>query len=243
LLNILYSAEYQAMELKPVEPVEHRGTWSYPIITLHETALDLLDELIPYEVVKPSSDIDAPAFGPGALLAGAAGSRASLEILSKTVGVDLTKPGLGYALVKLERVDGADNHASEVGGILVHARPRQPDPEYGLTPAFTSASTRLRHAGRSRLQDYGDQLTKDDANKVLDSFREFGTHYVSGVELGDTSFRCLPISRNSLRGSSRLMRTAAIRYRVMVRKILSSLRPTVPPVSSAMWKSMEMSSA
>ena len=186
LLNILYSAEHQAMDLKPVEPVEHRGSWSYPAITLHETALGLLDELIPYEVVKPSSDIDAPSFGPGALLAGAAGSRASLEILSKTIGVDLTKPGSGYALVKLERVDGADNHASEVGGILVHARPRQPDPEYGLTPAFTSASTRLRHAGRSRLQDYGDQLTKDDANKVLDSFREFGTHYVSGVELGDT---------------------------------------------------------
>lgn len=186
LLNILYSVEHQAMDLRLVEPVEHRGSWSYPAITLHETALELLDELIPYEIVKPSSDIDAPSFGPGALLAGAAGSQASLEILSRTIGVDLTKPGLGYALVKLVRVDGADNHASEVGGILVHARPRQPDPEYGLTPAFTSASTRLRHAGRSRLQDYGDQLTKDDANKVLNSFREFGTHYVSGVELGDT---------------------------------------------------------
>ena len=44
----------------------------------------------------------------------------------------------------------------------------------------------MRHAGRSRLQDYGDQLNKDDGNKVLDSFREFGTHYVSAVELGDT---------------------------------------------------------
>ena len=186
LLNILYPAEQQSMALRPVEPVAQRGNWSHPIISLHETALDLLDELIPYQIVTPSSDIDAPSFGAGALLAGAAGSRSSLEMLSKTVGVDLTRPGLCYALVKLERRDGADSHASAVGGILVHARPRQPDPEYGLSTAFTSASTRLRHAGRSRQQDYGDQLTKEDASKVLDSFREFGTHYVSAVELGDT---------------------------------------------------------
>ncbi len=186
LVNILYPAEQQAMALRPVEPIAQRGSWSYPAITLHETALDLLDELIPYQVINPSSDIDAPSFGAGALLAGATGSQPSLEMLSKTIGVDLTRTDLRYALVKLERADGADNHASAVGGILVHARPRQPDPEYGLSTEFTSASIRLRHAGRSRLQDYGDQLNKDDGNKVLDSFREFGTHYVSAVELGDT---------------------------------------------------------
>jgi hypothetical protein len=186
LLNILYPAEQQAMALRSVEPVPSRGTWSHPIITLHETTLSLLDELIPYQVVSPSSDIDAPSFGAGALLAGAAGSSPSLEMLSETIGVDLTRPEFRYALVKLERVDGGDAHASEVGGILVHARPRQPDPEYGLSAAFTSTSVRLRHAGRSRRQDYGDELTKDDANQVLDSFRQFGTHYVSSVELGDT---------------------------------------------------------
>ncbi|HEU4854072.1 MAG TPA: hypothetical protein VFS89_02155 [Nitrosospira sp.] len=186
LLNILYPAEQQAMALRPVEPIARRGNWSYPAITLHESALDLLDELIPYQVINPSSDIDAPSFGAGALLVGATGSQPSLKMLSKTIGVDLTRTDMRYALVKLERVDGADNHASAVGGILVHARPRQPDPEYGLSTGFTSASTRLRHAGRSRLQDYGDQLNKDDGNKVLDSFREFGTHYVSAVELGDT---------------------------------------------------------
>lgn len=186
LLNILYPAEQQAMTLRPVQPIAQLGNWTHPVITLHENALDLLDELIPYRIVNPSSDIDAPSFGAGALLGGATGSRPSLEMLSKTIGVDLARTDLRYALVKLERVDGADNHASAVGGILVHARPRQPDPEYGLSTDFTSASTRLRHAGRSRLQDYGDQLNKDDASKVLDSFREFGTHYVSAVELGDT---------------------------------------------------------
>ena len=140
LLNILYPAEQQAMALRPVEPIAQRGSWSYPAITLHETALDLLDELIPYQVINPSSDIDAPSFGAGALLAGATGSQPSLEMLSKTIGVDLTRTDLRYALVKLERADGADNHASAVGGILVHARPRQPDPEYGLSIEFTSAS-------------------------------------------------------------------------------------------------------
>src|SRR5688500_20029716 len=73
LLNILYPAERQAMTLRPVEPIAQRGSWSYPTITLHETALDVLDELIPYQVINPSSDIDAPSFCAGALLAGATG--------------------------------------------------------------------------------------------------------------------------------------------------------------------------
>ncbi len=186
LLNILYPAEKQAMALQPVEAMAQRGAWSYPVISLHETALDLLDELVPYRIVNPSSDIDAPSFGAGALLGGAPESQLSLETLSKTIGVDLTCSDLRYALVKLERLDGIDSHASAASGILVHMRPRQPDPAYGLSANFVSATTRLRHAGRSRQQDYGERLDQNAANRVLDCFRTYGTHYVSAVRLGDT---------------------------------------------------------
>ncbi len=185
-LNILYAPKQQAMAGKPVAPIPHRGTWSFPEITLHDDALSLLDELIAYHVVSPSSEIDAPVIKAGALLCGAQNSKAPLIALSTTLGVDLSNTDFRYALVKLTRVDGTDPHASAASGILVHARPRQPDPEYGIQKNFASAVVKLPHAGRSRQQDYGATLSQRRATRILDSFAEFGTHYVSAVSLGDT---------------------------------------------------------
>lgn len=173
------------MEEKSVIPVDHRGDWSFPEISLHDTAQSLLDALIPYQIINPSSDIDAPSIGAGALLVGAANSKPSLDKLSKTIGVDLSNEDFRYALVKLNRQDGNDSHASAESGVLVHLRPRQPDVTYGLTEDFKSAGRKLCHAGRSRLQDYGDKLSKENASKVLNSFSEYGTHFISTVELGD----------------------------------------------------------
>lgn len=185
-LNILYPTTDPAMTPDlPVVSME-RGTWSYPEISLHQNALSLLDALIPYQVVSPASDVDAVQVGAGALLGGAYQSAASLEILSKAVGVNLTKPDYRYALVKLRRVDSEVRHASQESGILVHARPRQPDEAYQLTDTFMSDVTRLPHAGRSQQQDYGDRLAQGDAERVLASFQQYGTHYVSALELGDT---------------------------------------------------------
>jgi hypothetical protein len=184
--NILCPSKQQAMTTSPPQPVDHRGAWSFPDITLHDSALSLLAALIPYRIVNPASFTDAPVIGAGALLAGAAGSRPSLEALSKTIGVDLTNPDFRYALVTLRRHDGSAAHASAESGILVHVRPRAPDPAYGLNAGFISASIRARHAGHAIQQDYGDALNKDSANTILDSFAEYGTHYVSAVELGDT---------------------------------------------------------
>ncbi|AZE51336.1 hypothetical protein C4K04_5698 [Pseudomonas chlororaphis] len=185
-LDILYPAAKQSMELKDIVWPTTRGQWSFPDITLHENAASLLNELIPYQVVAPSSDVDTPGIGAGALLCGAQGSEASLDQLSNAIGVDLTNAEHRYALVKLRRIDGTDTHSSAASGILVHARPRQPDPSYGLHDDFVSNSTKLPHAGRSRLQDYGSQLSEDKATTVLNSFSEYGTHYVSSVEVGDT---------------------------------------------------------
>ena len=185
-LNILYPSKQPAMATSPPKPVDQRGAWSFPDITLHDSALSLLDALIPYQIVNPSSFTDAPVIGAGALLAGAAGTRSSLDTLSKAIGVDLTNPDFRYALVTLRRNDGSAAHASAESGILVHVRPRAPDAAYGLSASFVSASIRTRHSGRAIQQDYGDALNKDSANTILDSFAEYGTHYVSTIELGDT---------------------------------------------------------
>ena len=185
-LNILYPPHKQPIQPTAVEPVANRGSWSFPEISLHESARSLLDALIPYKVVSAASEMDAPLIGAGALLIGAAGSEASIKPLSATLGVDLSNPDFRYALVKLTRLDGINTHASAASGILVHARPRRPDPAYGLSEAFISASTKLCHAGRSRLQDYGSRLRKEDADSILDAFDTFGTHYISAIQLGDS---------------------------------------------------------
>jgi hypothetical protein len=184
--NILYPSKQPAMKTSPPQPVDHRGAWSFPDITLHDSALSLLDALIPYQIVNPASLTDAPVIGAGALLAGAADTRSSLQTLSKTIGVDLTNLDFRYALVTLRRNDGIAAHASAESGILVHVRPRAPDAAYGLNADFIRASIRTPHAGRAIQQDYGDALNKDSAGRILDSFAEYGTHYVSAVELGDT---------------------------------------------------------
>src|SRR3984957_675680 len=183
--NILYPSKQPAMATAAPKPVDHRGEWSFPEITLHDSALNLLDELIPYRIVSPASFTDNPVIGAGALLAGGPGARSHLEQLSKTIGVELTNPNFRYALVKLKRKDGSVTHASAQSGILVHARPRNPDAAYGLNTDFISAAVRTRHAGHAVQQDYGDALNKDSAAAILDSFAEYGTHYVSSVELGD----------------------------------------------------------
>lgn len=185
-LDILYPPRKQVMELKDIALPSTRGQWSFPEITLHENVASLLDELIPYRVTAPSSDVDAPRIGAGALLCGAQGSHASLATLSNAIGVDLSSAERCFALVKLRRVDGTAAHPSAAGGILTHVRPRRPEPSYGLHDDFVSDSTKLPHAGRSRLQDYGSRLTKDAAAAVLDSFDEYGTHYVCAVDVGDT---------------------------------------------------------
>lgn len=185
-LDILYPVPKPPMAVQPPILPEQQGEWSYPIISLHDTALSLLDTLIPYRVIAPSSDIDRPNIGAGALLVGAHHSEAALAALSSTLGVDLADPTLRYALVKLERVDGTLTHPSLVNDILVHVRPRQPDASYGLSAAFISASNKLPHAGRSRRQDYGNDLSLADGQRILQHFDEFGTHYVAGLSFGDT---------------------------------------------------------
>lgn len=187
-LNVLRPVSTPPMNPVLVRPLAERGRWSaYPTITLHDDALSLLDALVPYRVVAPASFSDAPRIGAGALLAGMPGGKAALAALSTTLGVKLDDPQIaGFALVTLTRKDGIVEHASSTGGVLLHVRPRQPDPEFGLTEEFTRNSVRLRHAGHSEQQDYGEALDKDKANEFLRHIAEHGTHYVSAVTLGDT---------------------------------------------------------
>jgi hypothetical protein len=198
--NILFTPKTEAMQPEEIEPVEHRGEWSFPDITLHESAKSLLDELIPYEVISPASDIDAPKIGSGALLVGMLDNHAALTQLSTTIGVDLTNPNYCYALVKLTRLDGSDTHASAASGILVHARPRKPEAAYNLTENFKSDVIKLRHGGRVRSHDFEGTFNVRNAAQALNSFADYGTHYVSSVQLGDTILQVFAYTKEKFEG-------------------------------------------
>lgn len=185
-LNILYPPAQQPLTETETATDFNQGTWNYPEITLHESATSLLTELIPYQVVNPSSEAHVPNLPAGALVMGGASNKEALKQLSQTVGVDLSNPDYGYALVKLIRQDGVITHASAQHGILIHYRPRNPDPNYGITKEFNSAMTKLRHFGKSMLQDYGDAIGKEEATSYLNYFKTWGTHFVSQVDVGDT---------------------------------------------------------
>ena len=181
--DILYSPEFEPLTPLAEDIPDARGKWAYPDISLHPTAQDLLSALVPYRIVDPSSNVNSPGLPTGSLLMGAASNGAAMKALSKTVGVDLDNPDFGYALVKLSRCDGTADHAAGASGILVHMRPKAPDPAYGVSPAFYSAMVGLRHFGKSLNEQgtYGLQ----DANDYLSFFKQWGTHFVSGVDAGD----------------------------------------------------------
>jgi hypothetical protein len=187
--SILFPSNQKAMEPSEVSPTDERGEWSFPEITLCDNALEMLDALVSYKVVNPSSEVDAPSIGSGALLMGCYDNSKDLNALSKSIGIDLSNSSYGYAVVKLTRYDDLETHASNKNGILIHARPRKPDPKYKLTQDFISSATNIRHSGRSRKQDYNDELNVNSVSQVIDLFANYGTHYVSAVELGDSIYQ------------------------------------------------------
>lgn len=181
--DILYAPASQPLSATAVGMPDNLGSWAYPDISLHASAQDLLSALVPYRVVDPSSNVNAPGLPTGSLLMGAASNPAALQALSQTVGIDLSNPDFGYALVKLSRRDGMADHAAAASGILVHMRPKAPDASYGVSPAFYSAMVGLRHFGKS-LNEQGTYALQD-ANDYLAFFKQWGTHFVSGVDTGD----------------------------------------------------------
>ncbi|WP_013335057.1 hypothetical protein [Gloeothece verrucosa] len=186
-LNILYSPSQQCCNCtSESETVQDRGQWQYPVITLHESVQSLLTELIPYEVVNPSSECHVPTLPAGALVMGGVSNKEAVKQLSETIGVDLSNPDYRYALVKLTRKDGSITHASVKQDILIHYRPKNLDPNYGITEDFNHAMIKLRHSGKSMEQDYGDAIRQKQVTSYLDHFKTWGTHFVSQVDVGDT---------------------------------------------------------
>jgi len=121
--NALFPPEKKALSAVEVEPPQKTGKWSFPEITLHDTAQSLLTTLLPYEIEDPSDGIDGPKAPAGPLLIDDANRADAIKKLSQTLGVDLGKSGRGYPLVKLTRTDGDVAHNSQEMDVLIHPNP------------------------------------------------------------------------------------------------------------------------
>lgn len=184
-LNILNPSTDKPMQPQPLPEVTVRGDWGYPIISLHETPLSLVTELLGYKVEHPAIEVSPPSLPAGALTLFSPSGDTARHSLAETLGVSLDNPNLRYALVKLERTDATVRHTTTETGILMTVNALNPDPAIGINTDFMRSLARLRHFPAFGENDEVNQLQEQDANAYLDAFSNWGTHFVSSVTVGD----------------------------------------------------------
>ncbi|MFA0961079.1 hypothetical protein AB9P05_04695 [Roseivirga sp. BDSF3-8] len=163
--------------------------WSFPYISLHESATSLMDELLPYEIDDPSDGIDSPALPSGALMLGDSDHDQAISRLSDTLGVNLAAADTGFVLVKLVRKDDTASHSSRDMGVLIHPNPSRIPDELGVSDEYTQAMGSLKRVKPRGAAFSPDKVSAEDANGYLDCFRQLGTHFISRMELGDMIFQ------------------------------------------------------
>lgn len=187
--DALFSVSGQALKEIDITPSIEMGSWTNPIISLHNTAESLLDELLPYQIVNPSDGTKALAAPSGVLMIGDTNRKEAIKNISNTLGVDLSNENYGFALVKLERTDGDDVHASGSEGVLIHPNPVRIPDELGVRDAFKKEMSSLKRVKPGGSAFSVCKITKDVANSYLNFYSKLGTHYLSKVTQGDVIFQ------------------------------------------------------
>ncbi|XP_028412342.1 uncharacterized protein LOC114535155 [Dendronephthya gigantea] len=162
--------------------------WSYPVITLHENAEDLLSAVLQVKL-RPMRNEEQPSEGgspsswpSGALmLAGMdkVARQKALKHLSAQLDVDLSTAGWSYALARCTRKVGMATHLCYERGIFGN-----PDPDSTIRPDALAALKKLE-----KLQKTSTDVTMDGAKGYLDFYENYGTHFVSSITAGDSIFQ------------------------------------------------------
>ncbi|MCK1390644.1 hypothetical protein [Bradyrhizobium sp. 1] len=185
----LFDSEKPPLKIEKVTVALKEASWAFPRVSLHDTADSLLSELFPYRVGTCADDTAAPGIPAGPLLIRDKDSEAATKKLSASLGVDLSNPDFGFSLVILERASGVGSHYLFKDGIYVNPNPLKPDPRAGVTEDFRKTLIRLRH-GKNPENGRGEPaFGETDANAYLESFRIWGTHFISRVSIGDRIFQ------------------------------------------------------
>ncbi len=191
----------QASVKKPLEERElalpsQKGQWSYPAITLHENANELLEAIYPARIVNAASSEIEASFNRGELFTGHNFADA-VEKFRGLTGIDLSLPNMGYALLKLTRKDATLTHASTAEGLLVHSNPLKPFANLGVDEEFRSALIRLRPCLDQNNSFSQRLLSTQVVNEYLQFFRTYGTHYVSAADVGDVIYQVFSYDKNN----------------------------------------------
>ncbi len=160
-------------------PPEFTNWSATPVITLHDSATDLLSGLYRYKVAAMALDpagADVPA---GPLALGDADSAAAIAAVGAYLGLDLTGK-LSYMLVTFERVSGTAQHPYV-------ADPSNVDRGDYLTPAARKMIDALvpAQAPVDGSVLYDSKLSKADAAAYVAALYQLGTHFVSEITAGD----------------------------------------------------------
>ncbi len=162
--------------------------WSYPKITVHDNAESLLQEIFPYKISAPSDGTEMLKVNMGTLLIGDQDREAAVKKLTKTLGVDLSKP-YGYVLVRIERISGEAKHPVYAGDIILHPNPKHKNEEMGICESFRKELIKIRKAADKENQFNPALFTVEKAQICLDFYNKFGTHFVSQAVCGDAIFQ------------------------------------------------------
>ena len=171
--------------LETPEP-EVNTSWQGPRWRWCETLEDLLDALFPYQVYPFQIDAGRPYHLPtSAFLLAADRREAAITRLSALLGFEI-RPGDSYHLLSVRRETGNWQHEAERGGIA-----RFLSIKNYWTREGRNAMARLRTGDRQSAA----ALSGRQAQRYLDYFYEFGTHFVSRIVTGQILFqvfRCRP---------------------------------------------------
>ena len=185
------SARPALYESKPViDNPDYSAEWEWPVISLHDTAEDLISSL--WQVRLRLNHVDNATYnGSGAIawpvgalmLAGIATKQCKevLEQLSSDFGINLNNSSLSYALVRRKRSIGVAAHPCCKTGLIRHVNLNST-----LKPETLIALKNLPKLSKDRPD-----VNKDGAEAYLSFFNTFGTHFTSGVDYGDCLFQVI----------------------------------------------------
>lgn len=189
--DALLAVKEKSLEEKVVEAPEQAGTWGFPEISLHDSAIALLNALLPYKTEDPSDGTHTPDLPPGALLLAGPDSVHAVKTISDTLGVDLSCKGCGFALIQVRRTDAYRAHAANQQHVLVHPNPAKIPADFGVKKSFLKTTASLKRVKPRGSAFDPAVVNTDDANKYLAFFEKQGSHFVSGITLGDVIFQVL----------------------------------------------------
>lgn len=169
-------------------PVEESYAWSYPKITIHDNAESVLQEIFPFKLGAPSDGAEEARINLGALLIGEDDREDSVMHLSKTLGVSLCKE-YGYVLARTERISGESKHPVYKGDIILHPNPKHENEEIGICEGFRSDLIKIRKAADKGNGFNPALFSVEKAQKCLDLYDKYGTHFVSQATCGDAIFQ------------------------------------------------------